>query len=181
MKNMTVDSLVEVRIHLFKRGEVLPYQELENLTWLGFDYESKCTDVQDRSPAEGMEIIISGRNPDDLQVMVDEDMFAFQFGEFHSGTKDSGVGWMVSEAGWDDTLEGWRDDIRKLFGNNPPYGESIITAWSFWSNGGRGGFDDDSYECGVELLGRVNMASIEYTMEPVPDKPASLPVKGLFS
>lgn len=165
-----IDSLVEVRIHLFKKDEVCDVKVLEDLQWCGWDWESKIVNAPPPEQKENQagQIITVDDIPDGDRVFFEEDTFAFSVCLIGQHSKQTGMDWMVQEDGWPQVLEGCRDDLRNLFGKNPQDHESIITAWSFWSHGGQSFYDDD-YECGVDLLGRVKMESIEVTMEPLVD------------
>ena len=187
------DAIIEVTVHYFTKGEKIDASYLESLFTLGGKAWDEATDEvpeAERGPTHNVigQPIEDGR-PDSV---FKEDWIAFSFETVAEGGYDdvNVVEQEVEQIGWEEALEGCRDDLLKLL---PPHNEKgnpvvkILTAWVLKSSGSSscwGG--DDSVECWLELVGRldmrnVNLLTLEH-IEKARQHKLEVPVEGeLFS
>lgn len=162
------DSIIEVTIHHFFKGEKYFAGELEELFSLGGKSWDEVTDeIPEAERGPTLNEIGQKLQDDRPDCLFKEDWIAFSFVTVAEGTASwpNCVEYEVSEIGWEEALGECRDELLALAPKleDPEKGNivKILTAWRFVTEGGNhwwGG--DDDYDCYLELVGRLEMSNI---------------------
>ena len=157
------ESIVEVTIIFYDKGCKVRAEEVEQYCVLGgrtWDQASREIPEEERKKTTAIGQMLPLEEQFDTEFT--EDWIAFEFCSV-SECHESGLDYLVNGCGWEQVLEGCREDLLKLAPKRKDgeFSVKFLTAWELWTSGSHSYFAEDDFDMGVDLMGKIDMGKID--------------------